>query len=387
MPNVTTEQANQILAQRPDVQAAFNADPSKMSNERRVGIWYDNYLAGGGQDLFGSYSGQNVVGAVTNPASPYDYNDPYGAYASIGKTLGLNEAQTAEQAANEALLNYKNTTVAGINTLRNNRDLSTGLEAGFEANRVREATAQESTLADQVQLAQNKRLAIESVVGQQYSVFQSELSQRENLVVQAAQYGIKDVNPNMSLATLSQKVGIGQLMNENPSAGIKETDSIDKAFQRLTSYAAEQKKQAYKDSLKQIALQMGITKTNISTGALEQKIGKQNKAALDDAKKMNDLQYESAKLDIAAKKKSLAKGTTVSATATKTALKQEGINGFQNIFEQIKGGDGYVNPKDYVAAKSQWAANNLPATDFDAIFATYRNPYDPKYGLKTIKEE
>lgn len=45
------------------------------------------------------------------------------------------------------------------------------------------------------------------------------------------------------------------------------------------------------------------------------------------------------------------------------------------------GGDGFVSPAVYSAAKSQWVQGGYSASDFDKIYANYRNPKNTRYSL------
>lgn len=275
---LTNEQIQQIYAARPDVQQAFQANPSKMSEAKRATNWYNTYLAGGGQSLFtpgGTYSGQNVIQAMTNPASPYDYTDPYGARAAIGTKLGLDTATSAEQAAQAALLGFQDTTRAQINALRANRDLSTGLEAGFEAQRTREATQQEQVLANELTLAQQKRLALEGKVESEYQVFQQERGKREDLLLEGYKYGATGLDINMSVGDLASKV-----------------------YKAQEDYIENQAKKEWKQKLKEMALSLGIKTKGLSAGEIEKKIAKRNKKAYEQAEEEHNLKIEAAKLDM-----------------------------------------------------------------------------------------
>jgi len=278
-------------------------------------------------------SGDSFIQAVTSPASPYNYGDPYGAYASIGKTLGLEEATTGEQAAQKSLLDFQNTTQAQINKLRNNRDLSTGLEAGFESQRIREATAEEANLANLLTLAQNKRMAIEKQVSQQYDVFRSELDKRESLLAEAAQYGLKNVNINMGISELAAAVGVGKIMQANPKAGIKEGDSWDvinekiqvqedkalirelkiqnpkakiKSSMSLDEALKAVSKAMDKAELKSIANSLGIS-TKGSSNEISKRIQKYYKEERNYTKEKRKLEFEETKTNIANTKDIMAK--------------------------------------------------------------------------------
>lgn len=215
------------------------------------------------------YSGQNVVNAVAGGTTPYNYDDPYGAMTAIEQRLGLGEATTAEQEAQAGLLGFQDTTRAQINALRANRNLSTGLEAGFEAQRTREATQQEQVLSNQLALAQNKRLALESKVAQEYDVYNQERSQRESIMLQAIQAGAKNVNMGMSTAEL--------------------TSAYTKASEEK---AKQEKKDAYRSDLKEILRSLGKSPGKMNIGEMEDWLSKNNKNALAEAKKVSDLEYQ-----------------------------------------------------------------------------------------------
>lgn len=209
----------------------------------------------------GSYDGQNVLNAVSGTTPSYNYADPYGARTSIEERLGLGEATTAEQEAQAGLLGFQDTTRAQINALRANRDLSTGLEAGYEAQRTREATAQEKVLANELALAQQKRLAIESKVGQEYEIFQTERQNRENLLLSAIQAGAKNVNIGMTTEELAQAY----------------TKAVEKSQK-------DAEKKAYKDNLIEQLTSIGKSTKGLSTNELENKLRKYNKSALEEEK-------------------------------------------------------------------------------------------------------
>ena len=225
-----------------------------------------------------AYSGENVLSAVSDPVS-YDYSDPYGAWDSIAKNIGYEDAQSAEQEATKALLDFRNETREGINALRANRDLSTGLEQGFESERTREATQQEQVLTDALTLASNKRMALESRVNRQYDVFQNELNKREALYTEALGYGA-DVDINMSISELTKKLTKAKEEKEE-----------------------ELREEEYRDNLKETLLSLGIsTKTKkggtLNTSKMEKALKKYygNKREYED--KINSLKLQTSELQL-----------------------------------------------------------------------------------------
>lgn len=228
------------------------------------------------------YSGANVVAAIAGTTPTYNYNDPYGARSSIEQRLGYGDATAAEEAAQKSLLGFQDTTRATINSLRANRDLSTGLEAGFESQRTREATQQEQVLANELQLAQNKRLALENKVSQEYDIYTGERNKREAAMLDAMQYGAK-VDMGMSLTDIA-----------------KAGTSAKKKYEEKTA------KDKYKSDLKSTAMSLGI-KTKGNTKELEKRITKYYKEQGASKKEMDAI-------ELALKKKSLSSSSSKSTT-------------------------------------------------------------------------
>ena len=225
------------------------------------------------------YGGQNVVNAVNGTPS-YNYSDPYGARTSIEERLGLAEATAAEQAAQAGLTGFQDTTRAQINKLRDNRDLSTGLETGFEAKRTREATQQEQVLANELQLAQTNRLALDAKVADEYGIYQSERAIRQNALLQAIQNGAKNVNIGMSLEDITKA-----------------------SVEAQEKQAEEAEKKAYKDSVKDQLRAMGSSTKGLSINELERKLKKKIKAS-------NEYDDMIKDLEVQAKRKALRDSTT-----------------------------------------------------------------------------
>lgn len=256
------------------------------------------------------YSGANVLAAATEPVT-YDYSDPYGARTAIGTRLGLGEATTAEQAAAEALTGFQDTTRAQINALRNNRDLSVGLEQGFEATRLREASEQESILTNQLTNAQNARIALENKVNQEWSVFQQEQAKREDLYTTALQYGAKNVNINDSIENLTKA-----------------------ASEAKSKYEKDQKKEQEKDDLKKEARSLGINTKG--------KSGKELAKAIAKYYKKEGIKKDSVDaIDMALKNKELAKPYYKEDSEKEISIDKsdKGISGL--IEEAVNSGDSW----------------------------------------------
>lgn len=258
------------------------------------------------------YGGQNVVNAVNGTPS-YNYSDPYGARTSIEERLGLGNATAAEQSAQAGLTGFQDTTRAQINKLRDNRDLSTGLETGFEAKRTREATQQEQVLANELQLAQTNRLALDAKVADEYRIYQSERAIRQNALLQAIQNGAKNVNIGMSLEDIT-KASVGAQKKQ----------------------AEKDKKDAYKQSLKDLYFQYtGKTAKPMATGDLEKKVSKYSKSSIDEAKSRADQEWG---MKVAQFNKSMSGGS--GSDDKELAAFDKYLETQKSILEKAASGDG-----------------------------------------------
>lgn len=91
-----------------------------------------------------------------------------------------------------------------------------------------------------------------------------------------------------------------QLLLQYPGLKINPfTDSMEKVASALDKYQEEQKKDAYKDALKQQLLALGKSVKGLSTNELEKKLKKYNKAALKQAEEEANLRLDGLKLDLA----------------------------------------------------------------------------------------
>jgi hypothetical protein len=82
-------------------------------------------------------------------------------------------------------------------------------------------------------------------------------------------------------------------------------------------------------------------------------------------------------------------GGGVSVSAAKYADEQnqanaqkQAVTALGGALSKVTGGDGYVSPNDYNAAKREWASAGYDSGSFDRYFAGFRNPGNPYYGIK-----
>jgi hypothetical protein len=308
MAELQTINKETLFQQRPDVAANVGADTA------RLGRWLKNTGAGelasmGFQlDPQAVYSAGNIKSAMSGTSYPTDL---LGIRNQIYSDLGVTASQ---EAYNQAL-----TASRAQQTALENAPMSLNVIRGAQAEAQRLSTDKLEVLGRDLQTKLNE-------ANFQYGIRAQELQEKR------------------------------QLQLQYPGAGIKLSDSSEKAAEKIQKYKKSEEDRSIKQEWE----------------AYKKKTDYTNRLDYDTWLKKSEWT------------KAHAKGSSGS---SKKALQQEGIAGFQSIFDQIRGADGYVNPSDYKAARSQWVANGLSASEFDSIFEPYRNPYDKLYGTKYIKEE
>jgi hypothetical protein len=217
-------------------------------------------------------SAQNITSATTAPVVRPD--DLLGIRSQINSELGVDtqttESLKAAEAARQAELGLQER-LTGLRGRAVSLSKITGTQAqerDVSSNEI--ANLQEGARAAAARLAATKMEA-ES----QFGIRQSEVEYKRNLITQY------------------------------PGAGITFGDSTESIGNKLDKYQEEVKKDAYKDSLKEQALKLGVD-TKGSTKDLEKRIKKTNKQALADAKEERDLKLEAMRADIANTKSTIA---------------------------------------------------------------------------------
>lgn len=226
------------------------------------------------------YSPANTQQTLTSPAIRPNLSDPMGLYDYYVNSADIQAANKEYQAAFGELMKAKAT----------GREQQTAIEAlpqalnvirGEQAQAGRLASDRIAALAEAADVSFSKLAALRQTGTERFNIAQGQRAELTNLIM------------------------------NNPGAGIKYTDTIENASKKAYNFgvkiAKEERDKKYKDSLKAIALEFGL-KTSGSKKALEKRIRKYNKSALNEAKKMRDLQYESALLDIQKKRESMGRG-------------------------------------------------------------------------------
>jgi hypothetical protein len=222
------------------------------------------------------YSATNITNTLNNPAAPPDYSDPLGYRARLEAETGLTDVRNRSMAAVDQIRKFDQSSLANQNYLEN-QTLKMGVITGQQASQARLRGQERTSIVDEANAVQDLLLAK-----------QQEVQDR---------YGIYEENRNM----------MTQLILNNPGAKIQYTDKPEAAAAKLQTYAKEVKKEAYKDSLKSIALEYGIKTKGKSTKSLEKAIGKVKKGALKLAQQESELKIEGLKADIALTKAQTAK--------------------------------------------------------------------------------
>lgn len=225
-------------------------------------------------DTSAVYSAPNVTQAMTAPTAKPNLADPYGLYDYYMSSGDITGAQAA----------LKSTTEQYNKALATSRAQQTAIENLPQAlNVIRGEQAQAGRLsADQLAALSEAKLAQQSYL--------------DSLRATASD------KYNIALQERSQLQGL--ITSTKGKAGISYADSYESALQKAAKYeekvAEEEKKQAYKDSLKSQIQALGGSTKGLSTKELEKKLKKKMKEA-------NASKAEMDALEIALKKKELAK--------------------------------------------------------------------------------
>lgn len=297
------------------------------------------------------YAASNINGVLTAPTAPPDYNDPLGYRTRLESEVGLTDARTKYNETINSLREFDRGTTAQQNFLED-QTLLQGVITGQKDTALRQRNATRATLTDAAEAEQDFLLAKQQEVETRYGIF----------------------NENREIMT--------NLILNNPGAQIKYTDSIETASSKLDTYAKQVKKDAYKDELKKIAMQMGISTKGKSTKDLEKKISKVNKSALKLAEEESKLRLEGLKMDIANTKSLIAERGKGGGNAVSPTYQNALVQGLGSLSRGET--DGFIDPTQY----KQWALDALTnarsdaerklATEYINSAFNFLNPEDAK---------
>ena len=272
------------------------------------------------------YSPTNVQQATTAPAKAPNLADPLGLYSYYMNTPEVTQAQTAYQNLQQKLSQFDTGTQQAQIGLEN-QPISLNVIRGEQAQLGQQAAATRQGLASQALVAQS--------------------------AMEAARQTAQD---KLNLA-LSQRSELTNLITQYPGAKISYADTIESASKKITKYQDEQAKQAYKDTLKQTAMQLGI-KTKGSTKDIEKRL---KKYYGDEQTYKKQVQA----LELAAKQKALA-GTS---TGGQSMVASKTLANAQSALLSSRGSDMKADPNVYMQQRQNYMNAGGSGTDFDSQFA------------------
>lgn len=239
--NLTSGEAQRLLAQ-------FNASPDAVM------------------------SANNIAATNTNPTPAPD--DLLGIRKQVNTELGVDALQQAYQEIYGRLSQFDTATdeltrkikeqPLGMNVIRGEQATASDLRATERASIAREA-----------EVAQSALLAAKQEAKDVFSIRESEVNQKRQLILQY------------------------------PGAGLTFADSFETAAKKLDQYQEKVKKEEYKDSLKSKLIELGL-KTSGKTKDLEKRLKKANKTAFEQTKQENELKLQQLKLNIEDTKSQIA---------------------------------------------------------------------------------
>lgn len=236
------------------------------------------------EEIRDPYSGNIINQPVTPTITP----------ASVYTTSNVQQATTAPVVAPDDLLGIRR-------QLMNDLGVTTAQE---QANQIASQLAAQRQTGRAQQLAiQNLPQALNVIRGEQAQAQQissaAEQALAENLQTAQSAVAAKRMEAEAQFAIRQQEVQEKKnLILQYPGAKITFGDSLDTVASKLEKYQAQVKKDAYKDSLKSMALELGIKTKGKSTKALEKAISKVNKNARKRAEESANLQVEQLRISI-----------------------------------------------------------------------------------------
>lgn len=279
-----------------------------------------------------AYSPANVAQTLTSPVAKPDLSDPFATRDFYMNSPEIKAAKAQAQSVMEAINASRQglrTTTTALQNQNEQAQGGTGASInliGRQVGKARELTSNELSALSENQMAAQSYL--------------DTLTQ--------------DANANYAIAE-SQRAQVQDLIRQTGGkAKITYADTYESAVKKADSYMKKQEKEAkesaYKDSLKQTALQLGIKTTGKNTKELEKSLKKYYKSDREYNEKVKALELQ-------AKQKALSGGGSGSTTAV-TALNSL----LEKAAQMPSGGREWaasvaktygVNPADVASATAQ----------------------------------
>jgi hypothetical protein len=267
MPEITTEPITSTAstAVAPDGTPLVQQPPMSVSQAKQV-------TSSLGIDPNAVLSSANVQQTINQPTPAPD--DLLGIRKQLYGELGVTGAQTAFDTAQKAYMDRQALLQQDLTNL-GGRTVSMSKIVGQQGQAQQVAQNDITNLQNAAVIAQNKLLSAKTEAEAQFAI-------REKQIVQTQ-----------------------TMMYQYPGANIKYGDSSEKIASKLSKYQEQVKDDAYKQTLKQTAMSLGV-KTSGSIKDLEKRISASSEQALADAKAERDLKMEGMRMDIANTKSTIA---------------------------------------------------------------------------------
>lgn len=279
------------------------------------------------------YAPQNVLSAVTNPVIKPDYSDPFKLYSQFMESPELvntrNEISTIQN------------DILGVNqTLRSS--LQGFKDSPISMNAIRGASVAATDKAALPLAALSENLNAKT------AFYNTQLSDANN------KYQIAQQERAQLQSLISQTGG---------KAGIKWTDSFEKATKKAQKYIDKQneeiEKKAKKEKLRDMYFELtgNVAKKGMSTNELTEAVSRAGASKKAIENELQQLQLQKAKLDL----RSAGSGGATGQLGTI-------VSNAQTALLASRGTDGKVDPGVYASWRAQYAQKAGNVADFDAQF-------------------
>lgn len=298
-----------------------------------------NLTSGEAQRLLAQYqaspdavmSASNISATQTNPTPAPD--DLLGIRKQVNTELGVDALKQAYQDVYGRLSQF-DTATDELNRKIKEQPLGMNVIRGESATASDLRATERAGIAREADVAQSALLAAQQEAKDVYSIRESEVNQKRQLILQY------------------------------PGAGLTFADSFETAAKKLDQYQEKVKKEEYKDSLKSKLIELGL-KTSGKTKELEKRLKKANKSAFEQTKKENELKLEQLRLNIEDTKSQIANRGGASSSDVKSANENFIYNSLSGA---SKGEDGFVDPSVWGPALAEWQDAGGTTSEFISKF-------------------
>lgn len=249
-----------------------------------------------------AYSPANVAQTLTSPVAKPDLSDPFATRNFYMNSPEIQAAKAQAQSVMEAINASRQglrTTTTALQNQNEQAQGGTGASInliGRQVGKARELTSNELSALSENQMAAQSYL--------------DTLTQ--------------DANANYAIAE-QQRAQVQDLIRQTGGkAGISYADNYESAIQKATKYqekvAKKEKEDAYKESLTQTALQLGIKTKGLSKGEIEKKLKNYYKSEREYNEKVKQIELQAKQKSLSGSG-STAPGASAELNAVSSALK------------------------------------------------------------------